>query len=141
MPALSYLSALLKPQVLQPLETRGTTHLLMGGINESVFLGQWGMPEIKVGHNDLKSYFVLDLLTINVEITQNVTAWIYEKRDRVLFFRGEKLISHFKWSQFKKRFRRPGQRGFGSHDPSVVSKALTGTNPFELEKARMPAQY
>jgi len=130
-PALSYLSTLLKPQARQPLRMVDSPHLLLRGINETVFLGQWGIPEIKISLNDLKAFFILDFITVNIEITQNefVAAWIYEKKDMVLFFKGEKLIFHFKWSQFKKRFRRPDHRGFSFHDTSVENGTLTGRDP------------
>ena len=134
MPALSYLLNLLKPQARQSLQMVDSLHLLLRGINETVFLGQWGIPEIKISLNDLKEFFILDFLTVNIEITQNefVAAWIYEKKNMVLFFKREKLISHFKWSQFKKRFRRPDQRDFSSHDTSVKNGTLTGR---ELRKS------
>ena len=121
MPALSYLSTLLKPQARQPLRMVDSPHLLLCGINETVFLGQWGIPEIKTSLNDLKAFFSLDFLTVNIEIIQNefVAAWIYEKKDMVLFFKGDKLISHFKWSQFKKRFKRPDQGSFSSYEQGV----------------------
>ena len=135
MPALSYLSTLLKPQARKPLQMVDSLHLLLRGINETVFLGQWGIPEIKISFNDFKEFFILDFLTVNIEITPNefVAAWIYEKKDMVLFFKGEKLISHFKWSQFKKRFRRPDQRDFSSHDTSVKNGTLTGREPRKSE--------
>ncbi len=126
MPALSYLSTLLKPKAQQSLKMVGSPHLMLRGINETVFLGQWGLPEIKISINDLESVFILDFLASNIDIPQNVAAWIYEKRDMVLFFEEEKLISHFKWSQFKTRFERPHPRSFSSHDTSVENGALRG---------------
>jgi len=127
-PALSYLSFLLKPQARQPLKMEGSPHLMLRGINDTVFLGQWGIPENKISLNDLKAFFSLYFLTVNIEIIQNefVAAWIYEKKDMVLFFKGDKLISHFKWSQFKERFRRPDHRGVKSHGTSVENGMLRG---------------
>jgi hypothetical protein len=97
-PALSYLSTILKPQSRQPLKMVGSPHLMLHGINETVFLGQWGIPEIKNSLNDLEEFFILDFLTVNIETAENefVAVWIYEKRDMILFFKEEKLISHFK---------------------------------------------
>ena len=122
MPALSYLSTILKPQSRQPLKMVGSPHLMLHGINETVFLGQWGIPEIKNSLNDLEEFFILDFLTVNIETAENefVAVWIYEKRDMILFFKEEKLISHFKWSQFRKRFRRPDHRGFCSHGQGMA---------------------
>ncbi len=106
----------------------------MRGITETVFLRQWGIPEIKASLNDLKSFFALDFLMVEIGVRQNefVAAWIYKKRDRVFFFKGEKLISHFKWSQFKTRFRKSDRRGFGSHDAYAGSGVLTERNPLLL---------
>jgi len=125
-PALSYLSTLLKPQARQPLRTVGSPHLMLRGIIETVFLGQWGMPEIKISLNDLKAFFILDFLTVNIETAENEfdEVWIYEKRDMILFFKEEKLISHFIWSQFKKNFKRPDHRGLESHGTSMGNGML-----------------
>ena len=124
MPLSTYLSTLLRPQARQSLKMVGSPHLQMRGINDTVFLGQWGIPEIKASINDLASFFVLDFLRTNIDFPQNVAAWIYKKKDMVLFFKGEKLISHFKWSQFKKEFRRPRQQGFSSPGPYMESGSL-----------------
>jgi len=82
---------------------------MLRGIKQTVFLGQWGMPELKTRLNDLKASFILDFLTGNIETMpcDSVEAWVYEKKDKVLFFKEEKLISHFNWGQFKARFKRP----------------------------------
>ncbi len=139
MPALSYLSTFLKPQSRQPPKMVGSPHLMLRGINGTVFLGQWGMPEIKISLNDLEAFFVLDFLTVIIETAENefVGVWIYEKRDMILFFKEEKLISHFRWSQFKERFRRPDHRGGKSHGTSVGNGMLTGKDPFRSEDRRL----
>jgi hypothetical protein len=31
------------------------------------------------------------------------SVWIYKKKDRIFFFAKKKLISHFKWSDFKEK--------------------------------------
>ena len=134
MPLLAYLSTLLRPKAGQSLRMVGSPHLMMRGIKDTVFLGQWGIPEITTGINDLASFFVLDFLSSNTNIPQNVAAWIYEKKDMVLFFEEEKLVSHFKWSQFKKNFRKPHQRAFSSHSTYVGKEALRGEqNPYNSE--------
>jgi len=139
MPALSYLSTILKPQSRQPLKMVGSPHLMLRGIIETVFLGQWGMPEIKISLNDFKAFFILDFLTVDIETGENefVAVWIYEKRDMILFFKEEKLISHFMWSQFKKRFRRPDHRRFKSHGTSVENGTLTGKDSCKSEDRRL----
>lgn len=131
---LAYLSTLLRPKARQSLKMVGSPHLLMRGIKDTVFLGQWGIPEIKIGLNDLASCFILDFLRTNIDLPQDVAAWVYEKKDMVLFFKEEKLISHFKWSQFKKTFRRPHQRGFSSHGTYEGKGTLRGgQNPYNSE--------
>ena len=134
MPLLTYLSTLLRPKARQSLKMVGSPHLLMRGLNHKVFLGQWGIPEIKISINDLASFFILDFLSGNIDIPQNIAAWIYEKKDMVLFFEDDKLISHFRWSQFKNKFRRLHQEGFSPHGSWVESRTLGGERrPFNSE--------
>ena len=131
---LTCLSTYLRPKTRQSLKNGGSPHLMMRGLNHKAFLGQWGIPEIKISINDLESFFILDFLRTNIDIPQNVAAWIYERKDMVLFFKREKLISHFQWSRFKKRFRRPHQRGFSSHGTCVESGTLRGEKkPYNSE--------
>lgn len=112
----------------------GPTHLMLTGISQTVFLRQWGMPEIKISLDHLEACFILDFITLNIDSIQKgfVTVWIYEKKDRVVFFRGEKLISHFKWTQFKKRFKRLSSldqdmpcKEHGSVSPEVVESSIS----------------
>jgi hypothetical protein len=141
-PALSYLSTLLKPQVRQPPKMEGSPHLMLRGINETIFLGQWGIPENKISLNDLKAFFILDFLTVSIETAENeyVAVWIYGKKDMILFFKEEKLISHFKWSQFKTRFRRPDHRGFESHGTPLENGPLTGRDSCKSEDRRLTSE-
>jgi hypothetical protein len=38
---------------------------------------------------------------------EEYAAWIYEKRNRILFFRNKKLAFHFRWDEFKEKWKRP----------------------------------
>jgi len=53
------------------------------------------------------------------------TAWIYEKKDRIFFFKKGRLISHFKWNEFRNRFKKPFEE-FNSR-PARQSHALVAT--------------
>jgi hypothetical protein len=35
------------------------------------------------------------------------TVWIYEKRNKILFFKNKKLLFHFRWDEFKGKWKRP----------------------------------
>ncbi len=126
---LTYLSTLLRPKARKSSKMAGSPHLLMRGIKDSIFLTQWGTPGIKISLRDFKAFFIVDFLSANIETPENVTAWVYEKKDRVFFFEEEKLISHFKWSLFKIRFRRPQQQDLSSHGTSRKIVTLHGNEP------------
>ncbi len=75
--------------------------LRLAGINQKVFLNQWGEPETQFGLNrlgKLDKLGTLFLLTNDIEETP-LSVWIYKKKESVLLFTKEKLISH---SSFKK---------------------------------------
>jgi hypothetical protein len=88
---------------------RPNLHLMLSGIYQNVFLGQWGTPEFQVGLGRLAGFFKLDFLFMNwgQSETEVYTAWIYEKRNRILFFKNKKLIFHFRWDEFKEKWKRP----------------------------------
>jgi hypothetical protein len=101
----------------QPKHTMGLTRPRLAGINQAVFLSQWGMPEINVSLGQLQTFFKLNLPFSHHEFTEteSLTAWIYKTRDVFLVFRRGKLIFHFKWSEFKERMESPGMKT----DPKV----------------------
>ena len=82
---------------------------MLAGINQEIFCRQWGMPEINIGFDHLQEFFRLDFLPSNNDSSENdltLIAWIYEKRDMFVLFRRGKLVAHFKWSEFKERFKK-----------------------------------
>ncbi len=88
---------------------RPNLHLKLSGIYQSVFLNQWGLPEFRLGLGRLAGFFRLDFLFLNREPNEvgECVAWIYEKRNLILFFKNNKLILHFRWNEFKERWKRP----------------------------------
>ena len=83
-------------------QVRERPHLMLAGINQKVFLNQWGEPEAQVGLSQigkLNKLGTLFLITDPNEET-HLSVWIYKKKDRILFFTKEKLISHFSCKKF-----------------------------------------
>jgi hypothetical protein len=116
-PPLSLTSSFLKTR---PRHVVAHHHLMLAGINQSVFLKQWGEPETQMGLNPLGNLCKLGSLFLIVDSTEDVyhSVWIYKKRDRILFFTRKKLTSHFKWSEFKEKCNRPK----GEMDSRLSSK-------------------
>jgi hypothetical protein len=99
-PGLDLISNLRKSRLKQVPER---PHLMMTGINQKVFLNQWGEPETQIGLNQLgrlNKLGTLFLITDPVEKT-HLSVWIYKKKDSILLFTKEKLISHFSCKKFK----------------------------------------
>ena len=88
---------------------RPNLHLMMSGIYQNTFRSQWGTPEFQMGLSRLAGFFKLDFLFMNWRQTEagEYTAWIYEKKNRILFFKNKKLIFHFRWDEFKEKWKRP----------------------------------
>jgi len=105
-PVLSVISNFRKPR---PKYRTGQIHLKLAGINQDIFVRQWGAPEIDITLENLERFFSLDFLPSSINTFENdpTTAWIYEKMDMFVLFSKGKLIAHFKWSEFKERFKKP----------------------------------
>ena len=58
-------------------------HLMLAGIDQALFLNQWGEPETQVGLNPLGSMHKLGSLFLVVDPTDEVhhSIWIYKKRE------------------------------------------------------------
>jgi len=78
-------------------------HLTLAGINQKVFLNQWGEPEAQVGLNQIGKLNKVGTLFLITEPSEEtpLSVWIYEKKDQILFFTREKLISHFSCKKFR----------------------------------------
>jgi len=84
-------------------------HLMLAGIDQTLFLKQWGEPETRIGLNPIGNFPKLGSMFLIADPTEDVhhSVWIYKKRDRILFFTKKRLTFHFKWSEFKERCKRP----------------------------------
>ena len=105
-PVLGLISNLCEPQIGPWV---GRTHRLLAGLNRKVFLNQWGVPDIQLSPDHLLESFKLDFLCLKSDPLEKnpLTVWIYEKKDTLLIFRGNRLIFHFKWNAFKQKFKKP----------------------------------
>jgi len=126
-PVLSLISNFCKPR--QKYQT-GQIHLKLAGINQEIFVRQWGAPEVDTTLEDLQRFFSLDFLpsSSNTFESDPTTVWIYEKMDRFVLFRKGKLIAHFKWSELKQRSEKPkGQinSSEGATPPSFIATTLS----------------
>jgi hypothetical protein len=81
---------------------------MLAGINQMIFLNHWGVPDIKISLDRLQGSYELDSLSLNTEPNEADyhTVWIYEKKDRISFFRRGKLVPHFRWSEFKEKWKK-----------------------------------
>lgn len=102
----SILNNFFKPH---PSYMRQNTHLMLAGINQKIFLAQWGEPDLKISLDRLQGLYSPSKILLKTDVTpeDTYTAWVYENKDRIFFFKRGSLISHFKWSQFKNRLKKP----------------------------------
>jgi hypothetical protein len=88
--------------------SRGRQRLMLAGINQTIFLNQWGEPETQINLKRLGSLDKLGsifLIEHPAGETQH-SIWIYKKKDRILFFVKKRLISHSKWSEFREQWKK-----------------------------------
>ncbi len=78
-------------------------HLFMAGLNQKVFLNQWGEPEAQLSLNQLGKLDELGTMFLITDPTEeaNLSVWIYKKKDSILLFAREKLVSHFSCKKFR----------------------------------------
>ncbi len=100
MPILERISNLRKSR---PKQVSGRPHSMLAGINQKVFLNQWGKPETQVGLNQIGRLNKLGTLFLITDPTEDahLNLWIYNKRDSILLFTKEKLVSHFSCKRFE----------------------------------------
>jgi len=87
---------------------------MLAGINQKIFISEWGHPNIRISLDRLHGYFepdMLVLLVLNEEpaAEDDYTVWIYEKRNRIFFFKKGRLTTHFRWNEFKDKWRPSGE--------------------------------
>ncbi len=81
-------------------------HLMLAGIRQDVFLKEWGSPEIEINLDQIDGCHKRGALTVDANDSEGETphsVWIYKKKDRIFFFARKRLISHFKWSDFREK--------------------------------------
>lgn len=101
-PGLDLISNLKKSR---PRQVPDRPHLMMKGLNQKVFLNQWGEPETQIGLNQLGKLNKLGTLFLITEPTEeaHLSVWIYKKKESILLFTKEKLISHFSCKKFRSK--------------------------------------
>jgi hypothetical protein len=78
-------------------------HLFMAGLNQKVFLKQWGEPETQVSLNQLGKLSKLGTMFLITDPAEeaHISVWIYKRRNSILLFAKEKLVSHFSFNRFR----------------------------------------
>ena len=87
-------------------------HLMLAGICQDVFLKEWGSPEIEINLDQIEGCYKRGSLKVDDDDSEGETlhsVWIYKKKDRIFFFAKKKLVSHFKWSDFKEKHISSGE--------------------------------
>jgi len=92
-----------------PVPVQANPYGMMAGLYQTLFSNQWGVPEFQVSLEKLAGFFRLDSLFLNIRPGEEdyYRVWIYEKKNKILFFRNKKLILHFAWDEFKEKWKRP----------------------------------
>ena len=92
-----------------PVPVQANPYGMMAGLYQTLFSNQWGVPEFQVSLEKLAGFFRLDSLFLNIRPGEEdyYTVWIYEKKNKILFFRNKKLVLHFRWDEFKEKWKRP----------------------------------
>ena len=101
-PILRLISNLWSPRSQRVPERR---HLMLAGINQRVFVNQWGSPEVRINLDQLHGSYQQGFVALNTDSNEDDlhSVWIYVKHDRICFFTNKRLVSHFKWSAFKEK--------------------------------------
>jgi hypothetical protein len=99
-PNLTRLSGLLR---MPPEALASRRHLMLAGLSQDVFLKEWGVPEIQISLDNLEGHYRPEALAVDGDATGEAihSVWIYKAKNRVFFFTRKKLVSHFRWSEFK----------------------------------------
>lgn len=78
---------------------------MLAGISQDVFLKEWGAPEIQINLDNLEGYYKRNAVAVETDASGEAlhSVWIYKGKNRVFFFTRKKLVSHFKWTEFKEK--------------------------------------
>ena len=99
-PGLDFISRLRKSR---PKEIPERSHSFMAGLNQKVFLKQWGEPETQVSLNQLGRLSKLGTMFLISDPAEeaHISVWVYKKKNSILLFTKEKLVSHFSFRRFR----------------------------------------
>jgi len=99
-PGLDLISRLRKSR---PKQIPERPHLFMTGLNQKVFLSQWGEPETQVSLNELGKLGKLGTMFLITDPAEeaHISVWVYKKKNSILLFAKEKLVSHFSFERFR----------------------------------------
>jgi hypothetical protein len=128
-PILKLISDLWKPEAKRVPERR---HLMLAGINQRVFVSQWGSPEVRINLDQLRGSYQQGSMALKTDHNEDDphSVWIYVKHDRICFFTNKRLVSHFKWSAFKEKRNKVMERAdlrsarMTTRPAAVVAQAL-----------------
>lgn len=99
-PGIDFILHLRKPR---PKQIPEHPHLFMKGLNQKVFLSQWGAPETEMSLNQLGKLSKLGTMFLITDPAEEAhsSIWIYKKKNSILLFTKEKLVSHFSFRRFQ----------------------------------------
>jgi hypothetical protein len=85
--------------------------LMLAGIHQSVFLSEWGFPEVEVPLDRMRGVFKPDVTFMDAQSADEngYRMWIYRKRNKVLFFTRGTMVSHLSCTDFKERWQSRGR--------------------------------
>jgi hypothetical protein len=114
-------------------QNRGfSRHLMLAGIYQEVFLNRWGAPEIQIHPVALKNDRRCDAEDQETNMSWEVrhSIWIFKREDKILFFTKKRLVSHFKWSNFREKRIIPSDcKEADSQHRAIISEFLNKSGP------------
>jgi hypothetical protein len=80
---------------------------MLAGINQSVFMREWGFPEVEIQLDRIQGFFKRKATFMEAPFVDEnyYTMWIYKKRNKVLFFIKGTMVSHLSCTEFKERWK------------------------------------
>ena len=86
---------------------RSHQRLKLAGIHQSVFLSEWGFPEVEIALDRMRGIFKPDATFMEARSADEdgYRMWIYRRRNKVLFFIRGTMVSHLSCTEFKERWK------------------------------------
>ncbi len=100
---------------------RHPRRLVLAGIHQSVFLSEWGFPEVEIALDRMRGIFKPEATFMEARSADEngYRMWIYRKRNKVLFFIRGTMVSHLSCTEFKERWKDRG----GTFDSRLPGKS------------------